>query len=90
MWRFKVCQDLKGLVDLKGLDTPKPPHPFCILIFDILPFTDNASIVNGKTSKKSMQKCRGIFWCYIGIDTPKTAVGLDTPKTAATFLHAFL
>ena len=36
---------------------------FGTLFFEVLPFTDDASVVNGKTSKKSMQKRRGGFWC---------------------------
>ena len=32
-----------------------------LLFFDVLSFTDNASIENGKTSKKSMQKRSGGF-----------------------------
>ena len=34
-----------------------------MFFFEVLPFTDDAIVVNGKTSKKSMQKrCSG-FWC---------------------------
>ena len=41
----------------EGLDTPKTATSFfCTLFFEVLPFTDDASVVNGKTSKKSMQK----------------------------------
>ena len=36
---------------------------FGTLFFEVLPFTDDASVVNGKTSKKSTQKRRGGFWC---------------------------
>ena len=42
-----------------------------------LPFTTLASSVNSKTSKKSMQKRRGGFWC------------LDTPQAVALFLSCF-
>ena len=53
-----VCQDLKGL------DTPKDAASFfCMLFLDVLPFTDDARIVNGKTSKKSVKNRRGGFWC---------------------------
>ena len=41
-------------VNLKVLTHLKPPHRFCMLSFDVLPFTDDASVVNGKTSKKSI------------------------------------
>ena len=41
---------------IKVLIHLKPPRRFCTLFFDVLPFTDDASVVNGKTSKKSMQK----------------------------------
>ena len=34
-----------------------------MLFFDVLPFTDDARVVNGKTSKKSVQNRRGGFWC---------------------------
>ena len=54
------CKTMKDM-GAKGLDTP--PHRFCMLFFDVLPFTDDASFVNGKTSKKSMQKRRGGVWC---------------------------
>ena len=36
---------------------------FCMLFFDVLPFTDDACVVNGKTSKKSVQNQRDGFWC---------------------------
>ena len=39
----------------------KPPRRFCMLFFDVLLFSDDVSVVNGKTSKKSMQKRRGGF-----------------------------
>ena len=39
-----------------------PPRRFGTLFFEVLPFTDDASAVNGKTSKKSMQKRSGGFW----------------------------
>ena len=45
-----------------------------MLFFDVLPFTDDASVVNGKTSKKSMQKRRGGFW---GVYALKIAVHLQ-------------
>ena len=41
----------------------KPPHRFCMLFFDDLPFMTLASSVNGKTSKNSVQKRRGGVWC---------------------------
>ena len=34
----------------------KPPRRLSVLFFDVLPFTTLASSVNGKTSKKSVQK----------------------------------
>ena len=48
---------------LKAYTHQTPPRRFCTLFFEVLPFTDTASVVNGKTSKKSMQKRRGGFWC---------------------------
>ena len=34
-----------------------------MLSFEVLLFTDTASVVNGKTSKKSMQKTRRFLVC---------------------------
>ena len=48
---------------LKVLTHLKPPRHFCMLLFEVLPFTDDASVVNGKTSKTSVQKGRGVFLC---------------------------
>ena len=48
---------------IKVLTCLKPPRRFCMIFFDVLPFTDDASVVNGKTSKKSVQKRRGGFRC---------------------------
>ena len=39
----------------------KPPRRFCMLFFDVLPFTNDASVVNGKTSKKSVQNDAVVF-----------------------------
>ena len=39
------------------------PRRFGTLFFEVLLFTDTASVVNGKISKKSMQKPRLFFWC---------------------------
>ena len=58
---------------------------FCMLFFEVLPYTTLAPSVNGKTSKKSVQK-RDVFWCVYAL---KVFKGLDTPKTAASFLHDF-
>ena len=55
-----------------------PPRRFNTLFFEVLPFTDTASVVNGKTSKKNMQKRRGVFF------------GVSTQYTAVSFWHAFL
>ena len=55
--------DNTNLVWLKALTHQTPPRRFCTFFFEVLPFTDDASIVNGKTSKKSVQKQRGGFWC---------------------------
>ena len=41
----------------------KPPRRFCMLFFEVLPFMTLAVSVNGKTSKKSVQKRRGGVWC---------------------------
>ena len=40
----------------KGLDTPKNRRVFCMLFFEVLLFTTLAVSVNGKNSKKSVQK----------------------------------
>ena len=48
---------------LKVLTHQKPSRRFCMLFFEVLPFTMLASSVNGKTSKKSVQKRRGGVWC---------------------------
>ena len=48
---------------VKVLTHIKPPRRFCMLFFDVLSFTDDARVVNGNTSKKSMQKRRGGFLC---------------------------
>ena len=58
---------------LKVLTHLKLPRHFCMLFFDVLSFTDDASVINGKTSKKSTQKRRGGFGVSKGLDTPKTA-----------------
>ena len=47
----------------KGLDTPKTAASILHAFFEVLPFTTLASSVNGKTSKKSVQKRRGGVWC---------------------------
>ena len=41
--------------------TKKTVAFFCMLFFEVLLFTDTASVVNGKTSKKSMQKNAAFF-----------------------------
>ena len=46
-------EDLKNT---KGLDTPKKCCVFLHTFFEVLPYTTLASSVNGKTSKKSVQK----------------------------------
>ena len=48
---------------LRVLTHQKPPRCFCTLFFEVLPFSKLASSVNGKTSKKSVQKRRGGVWC---------------------------
>ena len=54
--RFLVCQ---------GLKTPNTVASFLYVSFEVLPLTDDASVVNGKTSKKSVQKRRGGFRCVM-------------------------
>ena len=39
---------------------------FCMIFFEVLLLTDTASVVNGKTSKKSMQKT----WRFFGVSRP--------------------
>ena len=48
----------------KGIDTPKktPRFFFCMLFFEVLPFTTLAVSVTSKTSKKSMQKKNAAFF----------------------------
>ena len=41
---------------LRVLTHQKPLRRFCMLYFEVLPFTTLASSGNGKTSKKSVQK----------------------------------
>ena len=48
---------------LRVLTHQKPPRRFCMIFFEVLPLTTLASSVNGKTSKKSVQKRRGGVWC---------------------------
>ena len=48
---------------IKARHTKHRPCRFCTLFFEVLPITDDASVVNSKTSKKSMQNRRGGFWC---------------------------
>ena len=40
----------------KGLDNQKKRRVFCMLFFEVLPFTTLAVSANSKTSKKSVQK----------------------------------
>ena len=51
-------RDAKLRINLmvKVLTHLKPPRRFSMLFFNVLSFTTLASSVNGKTSKKSMQK----------------------------------
>ena len=49
----------RGVV--KCVKTLKPPRRFCMLFFDILPYTDDASVINGKNSKKNMQNDAAVF-----------------------------
>ena len=73
------CDSLKVLTHLK------PPRRFCMLFFDALPFTDDASVINGKTSKKSMQKRRGGFWCvYLKPSRPFLSVNSKSSKKSMT------
>ena len=53
--------------EVRVLTHQKPPRRFCMLFVDVLPFTTLASSVNGKTSKKSMQKRRGGFLVWQGL-----------------------
>ena len=54
---------MRPMNKVKALTHQTPPRRFGTPFFEVLPFTDTASVVNGKTSKKSMQKRRGGFWC---------------------------
>ena len=50
--------------NLEGLYTPKEKRRvFCMLFFEVLPYTTLAVSVNGTTSKKGMPKRRGGVWC---------------------------
>ena len=53
----------ENAVCLKALTHQKPPRRFCMLFFEVLPFTTLAWSVNGKTSKKSVPKRLGGVWC---------------------------
>ena len=41
---------------IRVLTHQKQPRRFCMLFFEVLPFTTLAVSVNGKTSEKSVQK----------------------------------
>ena len=47
--------------EVKVLTHLKPPRRLSMLFFEVLPFTDDVSVVNGKTSKKSMKKTKRRF-----------------------------
>ena len=60
-----LCQLLNMLLDQsivlyicnsEGLDTPKNAASFCMLFFEVLPFTTLAVSVNGETSKRGVQE----------------------------------
>ena len=57
------CGNEKRIV-FKALTHQKPPRRFCMLFFEVLPFTTLASSVNGKTSNKSVPKRSGGVWCF--------------------------
>ena len=63
----------------------KPPRHFCMLFFDVLLFIDDARVVNGKTSKKSVQNRRGGF----GVSRPLKP-SRRFCMLSLKFLHAFL
>ena len=50
---------------IKVLTHQKTPRCFCMLFFDVLPFTDDGSVVNGKTLKKknARKNDAAVFWC---------------------------
>ena len=62
MWQTWLGRSLARLHP-KGLDTLKTAASFLHAFFDVLPFTDDASVLKGKASKESLQKRRGSFWC---------------------------
>ena len=69
-------RDAKLRINLmvKVLTHLKPPRRFSMLFFDVLSFTRLASSVNGKTSKKSVQKTTRqclVCLCLKGLYTPK-------------------
>ena len=51
----------KSLPNALGPRHTKKRRVVCMLFFEVLLFSDTASVVYGKTSKKSMQKKRGVF-----------------------------
>ena len=56
-----MCLGLDTPNTAKCIDHQTPPRRFCTLFFEVLPFTDDASVVNGKTSKKSMKNDAAVF-----------------------------
>ena len=62
-YQRKACKNDAAVLPLKAWTHQTPPRHFCTLLFEVLLFTDTASVVNSKTSKKSIQKRRGGFWC---------------------------
>ena len=57
---------------LKALTHRKPSRRLCMRFFDVLPFTDDTCVVNGKTSKKSVQNRRDGFWCVNALRLAET------------------
>ena len=64
----------------------KPLRRFCMLFFDVLPFTTHAVSVSGKTSKKNVQKRRGVFGASrpLTMPHPFLSVNRKTSKKSMT------
>ena len=67
---------------LKVYTHQKPPRCFCILFFEVLPFT-----TLGKTSKKSVQKRRGGFRCVKTFMQKTTTTTIEPRYEKTGFLH---
>ena len=49
----------------KALTQQKPPRQLCMLLFDVLPVTYDACVVNSKRAKSTRRflVCQGLYYC---------------------------